>query len=472
MNAKLPDRSPPASLGGSDAAPTSEVVTLALSVARCPEVPRARVMSDHPCRRIVSSQPGDDPQQWQVPEPWAGGLWTAKVLFLSSNPSISVAPPGQPDRAEDYPTASRPDDGIASFLTHRFDHWATRDGRFRRLDGEWSEPVPFWNRVQRLASEILDKNAKPAADYVMTEVVHCKSRSEFGVAEAVDHCANLHLNRILTACPARLIVVLGAKGRDQVRDRWGLADRFGRGERPGNEEDHQDVVHLAGKDRMVLHLPHPTGMEPVRSALAAFPNSLPSIRTWAGAAEPARDSLTRTVPELAAPSRPVTHPRALDPQIIRSMSVSSPDVAIVAAGNAWPFYRLTGAYVCQARRTFRNVRHLGFYSQRTIHGAIAAIEHIQDGVLLSQAEAARLALSLDPLEQRLGNVIAAALAAAWHEGERSKVMLLTTLDDPRTTTFPPIRHLGRAAWVMSQRYTSLDALQTAITTDDLTESAA
>jgi hypothetical protein len=36
----------------------------------------------------------------------------------------------------------------------------------------------------------------------MTEVVHCKSRSEIGVRPAVTHCASLHLDRILARSPA------------------------------------------------------------------------------------------------------------------------------------------------------------------------------------------------------------------------------------------------------------------------------
>ena len=432
---------------------------LALSIARCGEVEPARSDGSHPCHMIVSSQRGLR-QAWQVPEPWAGALHTASVVFVSSNPSISVAPTGKPEVAEDYPTEVWTDDATAAFVTDRFSHWATLDGRYRQVDGELSRPVPFWRRVRDRAREILGPGADPRSNYAMTEIVHCKSRAELGVSEAASHCAELHLARILDACPAGLVVVLGARARDQAIRLWGLSPRFGRGPRPGDEATHREVRHLAGRDRLIIHLPHPTSMEPASRLGDAFPTLLPQIRAWAGASSAPRplDSMPGgSMVEAAHTSRsaPVTD-----------------DVVIVAAGNAWPFYRQAAAYVCRSGRSFRPVSYLGFYSQRTIHGAVAAIESVYDNVVLNQTEAARLALSLDGAEQRLGNVIAAALSSAWKEGESCKIILLSPLGGPQTQKFTPIPHHGRSAWTMSQRYANLSALTDAKTTDDLVEEPA
>ncbi len=144
---------------------------------------------------------------------------------------------------------------------------------------------------------------------------------------------------------------------------------------------------------------------------------------------------------------------------------------VVAAGNAWPFYRLTHAYVCQAGRFFRPVRRMAFYSNKTIHGVAATIERELDDQILSDASAAHLSNSLDPVERRLGNTIAAALAGAWKEGERAKVLFLTGPEDLGTKTFPAIPHRGKTAWTMGQRYASLELLVAATTTDDLTREA-
>lgn len=444
---------------------------LALSVARCGEVPRARVDRRHDCHRIVSSQVDDD--RWQVPEAWAGGLATARVVFVSSNPSISLGPPDAPSEAENYPTASWTDLAIASFITQRFDRWATPEGRFRQLDGQLSRPVPFWRRVRDRASELLGREADPAVDYAMTEVVHCKSRGELGVDEAVERCAFLHLERILAACPARLVVVLGARARDHLVPLWRLPPGFGRGDRPGDEVDHQAVLGLAGRDRLVIHLPHPTGMEPLSRFPDAFPASAIQIRTWAQAGRPRQPAVQPRESSGRGPGLQPAVPPAVNTQT-RSSSMTNnddDDVVIVAASNAWPFYRQTAAYVCQPGRSFRGLERVGFYSQRTIHGAVARIQQVIDDVVLSQVAAAELALSVSAHDQRVGDVIAAALAGPWKEGEAAKILLLTPLGDPGTTRFPPIKHRGSSAWTMRQRYTSLSALIAATTTDDLTKVA-
>lgn len=417
----------------------------------------------HPCGPIVDSQ-GLLPGNWQVPEGWAGSLATAKILFLSSNPSISLPPKGEPGRAEDYPTSSWADDDVADFIVNRFDQWVTADDRYLLRDGSYSAPVQFWSRVRRRATEILGRPADPRTDYAMTEVVHCKSRAEQGVTQAVDLCASLHLDRLIAACAAQLIVVLGAKARDQVQHLWGLPREFGRGHRPGLEPDHMVTVEIGGRERMIVHLPHPTGMEPNGNAATAFPTALKELRRWADRDLPPTPSPT---PGAGLYRDDIPRSSSTIANTSRSPSVQDKDVVIVAAGNAWPFYRLTGAYVCKAGRTFRGVEHIGFYSQRTIHGAVAKVEHVLDEVVLSQADAARRALSLDPLERRLGDVMTAALAGAWKEGENSKIILLTGLDDQKTIHFEPVNHPGHTAWVMGQRYTRLEALLQATTTDDL-----
>lgn len=148
------------------------------------------------------------------------------------------------------------------------------------------------------------------------------------------------------------------------------------------------------------------------------------------------------------------------------------DVLVVAAGNAWPFYRLTSAYICQEGRSFRPVGRIAFYSSRTIHGLAAGIKSRSDHQLLTDGSAARLSLSLDPHERRLGNVITAALAGPWKQGERAQIFLLTVPTDPETMTFAAIPHNGKSAWTMGQRYAFSERLLSAKTTDDLSSIAA
>lgn len=145
------------------------------------------------------------------------------------------------------------------------------------------------------------------------------------------------------------------------------------------------------------------------------------------------------------------------------------DVLVVAGGQAWPFYRLTSAYVCQAGRSFRDVPRMAFYTKRAIQGAAARIEHVLDHIELSHAEAARRTLSTVAHERRIGRVLAAALAGAWSEGP-VKVVLLSPIDDPRTIRFDPVAHHSGTAWTMGQRYTKLARLRSARSTMDLAAS--
>lgn len=77
---------------------------LILRVARCKMIGRTHRENDHPCHAVVGSQGVTDGLDRQVPEAWAGNLGESRVVFLSSNPSISEADAGMPvDTAEAYP---------------------------------------------------------------------------------------------------------------------------------------------------------------------------------------------------------------------------------------------------------------------------------------------------------------------------------------------------------------------------------
>lgn len=72
-------------------------------------------------------------------------------------------------------------------------------------------------------------------------------------------------------------------------------------------------------------------------------------------------------------------------------------VCVVGASTAWPFYRMTGAYVCQENRYIQNDSgRLGFYSSRLIHGAAPRIEWIYTSIGLHESNVAALAMATDP----------------------------------------------------------------------------
>jgi hypothetical protein len=141
-------------------------------------------------------------------------------------------------------------------------------------------------------------------------------------------------------------------------------------------------------------------------------------------------------------------------------------VCVVAGAGAWPFYLATGAWVGPENRRFGDASRLGFYSGRHIQGLAPRVLHVAASLPLTHEDAATRALSGDPVERRLGEVLAAAL----HDGlttPRVCVVLLSPPDDPDTASLEPVSHDADAAWTMFQRFVDLDRLRAARTTAEL-----
>lgn len=193
-----------------------ESTKLLLEIAHCEHVASCLDGSvpNHPCAKIVGLQQ-ETLGERQVPEPWSGDLASARILFLGSNPGISYV--------EDYPQWSWADDRVVDFFARRFGggrrEWV-RSGLYIRLrDGTFSRDwVRYWAAVHRRAEELLDRGrAVPGHDYALSEVVHCKSRHEVGVAEAMDACASRYLARLVACSSARVVVSLGRLSSAAVR---------------------------------------------------------------------------------------------------------------------------------------------------------------------------------------------------------------------------------------------------------------
>lgn len=243
---------------------------LAVAIARCAEIPCAEQDAAHQCHTIVSLQ--SPPRQ--VPEAWAGAIETAKVLFLSSNPSISEPEdPAAAGSAEKFPREEWSDDAIASFMMGRFDQtlvvpWV-KNKHFLREDGTYSKrKVAFWNSMQLRARELLGSHADAARDYAMTEVVHCKSKFEAGVPDAVGRCAERWLDPVLSVCPAPVVVVVGSHAAVQARELLGLPATFG-----ADLDRSFYQVDAGGRPRAVVYLPHPAGFKGPKTLLGRFGES-------------------------------------------------------------------------------------------------------------------------------------------------------------------------------------------------------
>lgn len=228
-------------------------------------MPLAASDTGHPCHQVVALQGGATCADRQVPEGWAGGLETALVAYVASNPAISDD--------EDFPRSAWTDESIVNFVTRRFDQsveppWVS-DHRYRRLDGTYSQRrVKFWEQANKRTDELLGYRADPARDYVLTEVVHCKSRQEIGVRAAVARCAETYLEPIFSLCPAPLVVIVGSAARDATASPVRLPPSFG--QRSSSRRDNVLVRTVGDKQRLVVYLPHFSGMEPNRSFLGRY----------------------------------------------------------------------------------------------------------------------------------------------------------------------------------------------------------
>ena len=289
------DRKRPARSAGGEgtAVPSSNARNLALQIARCPLISIALGDTTHPCHDVVAVQTGPEDER-QVPEAWAGSLETARVLFISSNPSISEPTnPTRPGTAEAYPRASDSDGGIVEFITRRFDPDVlpaphVRNNGHRQIDGSYAPATKFWSAIQARAVELLGPGAEPFRDYAMTEVVHCKSKGEVGVKKAATTCADLYLERVVALSPADVVVIVGAHAHERLATSLGLPERPYAVERL-----------IGGRQRLVVYLPHPSAFGK-KTFGGVHPTALGTIREWAKGSEHRRPHSPPRAPD--APS--------------------------------------------------------------------------------------------------------------------------------------------------------------------------
>jgi hypothetical protein len=255
---------------------------------------------ESPCRQIVLHQwtnvsPQNRRARWQrehrVPEPWVGHIDEAPLLFLSSNPSLAsqrplIAPPARRSTplaslrgvaASEHPSLNRPfeaptwewtDDQVADRYESTFDLWV-HDGAqlVTNAQGSLGRPVPYWQAVKALAEAVFGRSVRPGRDYALTEIVHCKSKSEIGVTSAAAECVPRYLPRTLAASPALVIIVLGRKARLAFRREYKYSDA--------------DVVSrpldIEGTERLIVFLSHPSARRRADGRALKYPKNLDAV---------------------------------------------------------------------------------------------------------------------------------------------------------------------------------------------------
>ncbi|MHA7209517.1 hypothetical protein [Arthrobacter sp. MDT1-65] len=196
---------------------------------------------------------------------------------------------------------------IADFMLHRFDSehsWVNGNLQhlkagatgesfaevLRRVAGgeavNRGRSETYWQWVRKQTVALVGEGAPWHESAAMTEVVHCKSKNEIGVREAASFCSAKHMDRVLSASPAGLIVVVGGPSRDaftlahpEISKRFPL---FGRDDPiTGRVDPVQSIVKITvgGRQRLICFLWHNSAYAPkVKDLKTMYPEDFPRLQ--------------------------------------------------------------------------------------------------------------------------------------------------------------------------------------------------
>lgn len=196
-----------------------EAKELCLTIAKDPDFFDGFENLGSPYHEICSVQKNFEEKQ--LPEPWNGNIEKARIMFISSNPSIS--------EKEIYPTdnsAEWPDDRIADFFENRFTNGCRRNdgtpfsvnfwtGLIKHTN--WISEICLGNSIPKICPEgrnYKDHYYKLNDVIVSTELVHCKSKNEIGV----NACLNdqfKYMKEIVSLFNGEIIVLFGNYARNK-----------------------------------------------------------------------------------------------------------------------------------------------------------------------------------------------------------------------------------------------------------------
>lgn len=101
----------------------------------------------------------------------------------------------------------------------------------------------------------------PGVDYAMTEIVHCKSRGEKGVADAAATCAAKHMDHVMSVAAAKVVIAVGAFAQG-----WFLGK--------GIDVPTQPIERpMGGRTRTIVFLSHPAAFGGLKKLAARYSES-------------------------------------------------------------------------------------------------------------------------------------------------------------------------------------------------------
>ena len=145
-------------------------------------------------------------------------------------------------------------------------------------------------------------------------------------------------------------------------------------------------------------------------------------------------------------------------------------VLVVAAREAWPTYKKLNAYICQSNRGFQPSGHLAFYAEGAVQPLVPKIKAVIESVNLTREGIE----SLEGDQKNLANELLTQIEKLNHKWQTQKVMFLSEPDDDETIKLKQKiindqkdKSGKNVAFVMGQRYVTLESLKTASKTSEL-----
>jgi len=90
------------------------ITELIKKITFCPNIIEHYNKKNNNCSEIIDSQNIQDKKHFQIPEPFSGEIDKAKILVISSNPSIDLT------KTEIYPTYEWKDEDILNISSNFF----------------------------------------------------------------------------------------------------------------------------------------------------------------------------------------------------------------------------------------------------------------------------------------------------------------------------------------------------------------
>ncbi len=145
-------------------------------------------------------------------------------------------------------------------------------------------------------------------------------------------------------------------------------------------------------------------------------------------------------------------------------------VLVVAAREAWPVYKKLNAYICQSNRGFQPSGHLAFYAEGAVQPLVPKIKAVVESVNLTREGIE----SLEGDQKDLAEELLTQIEKLHYSWQTQKVMFLSEPDDDETVKLKQKiindqkdKSGKNVAFVMGQRYVTLESLKTASKTSEL-----